>query len=77
MHDAVGADRDNVFLGKRLDAVGNGLQNSERSHAIWPETILHPSEALALEQRGDGEERRKHGEDAHHRQHRACERLKS
>ena len=47
----IGAQRNNVFLGQRLDAVGDRLQNAERPHAIRPEAILHAPQPLALQDR--------------------------
>ena len=56
MNDGVGAERDNIFFGERLDAVGDRLKKAVGADAIWPEAILHAAQALALEDGGEREE---------------------
>ncbi len=63
MHRRVGAQGNNVFLGERLDAVGNRLQNAEGTDAIGAQPILHAAQSLALQQHGDRKQRRKHADD--------------
>ena len=62
MHDGVGAEWNNIFLGERFDAVSDRLKKAVGTDAIRPETILHAAEALALEYRGEREEARIDGD---------------
>jgi hypothetical protein len=48
--------RDDIFLGQRLDAVGDRLQDAERADAIGAEPILNAAQALALKHGGEGED---------------------
>ena len=63
MHDGVGAKRNNVFLGERLDAIGDWLQKTVGADAIRPNTILDPAQPLALEDRCEREEAGKDADD--------------
>ena len=54
---------DDVFLGQRLDAVGDRLQEAEGADAVGAEAVLDAAEAFALEDGGEGEERGKDDED--------------
>ncbi len=72
MNGDIGAKRNNVFLGERLDSVGHRLKEAERPNAVGTKTILHAGEALALEdrrQREEAGENTNNGDDA--KQH-AC-----
>ena len=62
--------RDEVFLDKRLDAIGGELQETERPDAIRAVTILDSAKSFAFEHGGDGEEGRKHHE--HRREREDC-----
>jgi hypothetical protein len=63
MHRRIGAQGNNVFLGERLDAVGDRLQNAEAANAVGAEAILNAAEPLALEDRGEREERGEEADD--------------
>ena len=43
-----------VLLHEELQAVSDGLQETERTHAIWTNTILHPCGEAAFEPDGVG-----------------------
>src|SRR5262249_46978883 len=42
--------RNNLLFEQKLDAVGDGLQQTKRSDAVGPDAILHPRTHLAFEQ---------------------------
>ena len=63
MHRRVGAERNNVFLGQRLDAIGNRLKETEWADAIRAKTVLDAAKALALEHCGQREEAGKYAND--------------
>ncbi len=64
--------RNNVFLGQRLDAVGDRLKNAEGADAIGTEAILHAAQALALENCRERKESGKDSDNSDHAQHNAC-----
>ncbi len=67
--DRVGAERNDVFLGQRFDAVGDGLEKAEGADAVGAETVLDAAQAFALEDCGEREEAGKdadNGDDAEH-----------
>src|SRR5688572_19956824 len=64
MDDLVRPDRNDVFLDKELDAVGDRLEQPEGPHAVRPVTILDAPENLALEHRDEGEERHENAKNA-------------
>ncbi len=59
MHRGIGAQRNDVFLGERLDAVGDGLEEAKGPDAIGADAILDAAQPLALKDCGQGKERRK------------------
>src|SRR6202040_1774709 len=61
--DVIGRERDDVFLGEGLDAVGDGLKEAGGAGAIRAVAVLDTAEAFALEDGGDGEEEREGDED--------------
>ena len=75
MHHRIGAQGDDVFFGQRLDAVGNGLEKSEGTNAVGTEAVLNAGQSLALEDRGQGKERRKKADDGRHAEQHSCRRL--
>ncbi len=75
MHRSIGAQWNNIFLGQRLDAVGDGLQQAKRPDAIGPDAILDTPKPLALKDRRQGKERRKDANDGNHTKHDAAQRL--
>ena len=75
MHGSIGARGDDVFLGQRLDAVGNRLKKAERADAVRPQPILDAGQSLALEDCGQREERRKEADDGRHAEQHAGRRL--
>ena len=75
MYRRIGAQRHNIFLGERLDAIGHRLKDSERPGAVGPDAVLNAAQPLALEYRGQGKQRRKQADDHHHAQHYAGRRL--
>ncbi len=61
MHHGVGAERNDIFLGERLDAVGDWLEKAIGANAVGAETVLNAAQAFALKDSG---ERKKAGKDA-------------
>src|ERR687897_323544 len=49
VHEAIGAVGHEVFLEDQLHAVGERLQDAERSGLVRPDAVLHPGDDLALE----------------------------
>ena len=56
MHDLVGRAGNDVFLGQRLHAVGDGLQDAEGADAVGAVAVLDAAQAFAFKHGGDGEE---------------------
>jgi len=56
MHNSICTQRNNIFLGERLDAVSNRLQNSQRTNAIRAKTILNAPQSLALQDRSQSKD---------------------
>ena len=75
MHHVVRRARYHVFLGERLHRVGDRLKHAKRSHAIRPVPVLHPPQTLALENRRQGEQRRKNDDDRRNFNHDRHQRL--
>ena len=71
MHDCIGAEGNNVFLGERLDAVGDRLKKAVGAHAIGAEAVLDAAQALALEDCGEREEAGKDADDGDDAEHHA------
>ena len=75
MHRVVRGDWDDVFLGERLDAVGDGLQEAAGADAVWPVAVLDAAQALALEPGGECEQRSEDDNDGRNRQDGRAERM--
>ena len=73
--DGVRAERNNVFLGERLDAVGDRLEKAERAHAVRANPVLDAAQAFALEDRGEREEAGKDADDGDDAEQHARSRL--
>ena len=63
MHRRIRAQRNDVFLGQRFDAVGNRLQKTVGPYAVGAKPILHAAQPLALQPHGDRKQRRKDTDD--------------
>ena len=74
MHCRIGAARNNVFLRKRFNAVGDRLEKSERPNAIGAQAILNAGQSLALKYRGKREKPGKNAHDGNHAQQHICNR---
>ena len=61
MQDAIGPGGDGVLFGDEFDAVGEGLEQTERTRASRPQAILHSGRDFAFapdeEKRGDADKR--------------------
>ncbi len=68
VHDRIGAERNDVFLGQRLDAVGDGLKEAVGADAIGAVAVLHAAQALALKQNRDRKKSREGDNDADDRE---------
>ncbi len=77
VHNLVRRMRHNIFLGQRLNSIGERLKKTERPHAIWAVTILNPPQSLALEDGRNREQRCKHYKDGDDREQRRQDWLKS
>jgi hypothetical protein len=53
MNDMVCCGRHEVFLGERLEAVSQRLEDAIGSHPVGSVTILYAAEAFPLEKRAD------------------------
>src|ERR1019366_513256 len=67
MNEVVRGERYDVFLGQRLDGVGDRLKQTVRSGPVWAVTVLQSAEALAFKPGGDGEQEREGDQDGYHR----------
>ena len=52
----VRAERDDIFFGQRLDAVGDRLEEAGGADAVRAVAVLHAAQAFALEDGRDGEQ---------------------